>query len=70
MMRCIGRTDDMLIILGVNVFPSAIKDVVGSLRSLTTGEIQVLLPEPGPKVEPPLRIKVEYSRTTRLSYQG
>ncbi|GAB6171223.1 AMP-binding protein [Paradesulfitobacterium aromaticivorans] len=59
-MRCIGRTDDMLIVLGVNVFPSAIKDVIGSLRPLTTGEIQVLLPEPGPKVEPPLRIKVEY----------
>ncbi|WP_206808823.1 phenylacetate--CoA ligase family protein [Paradesulfitobacterium ferrireducens] len=59
-MRCIGRTDDMLIVLGVNVFPSAIKDVISSLRPLTTGEIQVLLPEPGPKVEPPLRIKVEY----------
>lgn len=59
-MRCIGRTDDMLIVLGVNVFPSAIKDVIGSMRPLTTGEIQVLLPAPGPKVEPPLRIKVEY----------
>ena len=27
-LRCVGRTDDMLIVLGVNVFPSAIKDVV------------------------------------------
>jgi phenylacetate-CoA ligase len=29
-LRCVGRTDDMLIVLGVNVFPSAVKDVVSS----------------------------------------
>jgi phenylacetate-CoA ligase len=60
--RCIGRTDDMLIVLGVNVFPSAIKDVVTSLRPRTTGEIQILLDHPGPKVESPMKIKVEYSK--------
>ena len=26
--RCIGRTDDMLIVRGVNVFPSAVREVV------------------------------------------
>ncbi len=60
--RCIGRTDDMLIVLGVNVFPSAIKDVITSFRPRTTGDIVVLLERPGPKVEPPLRIQVEYSQ--------
>ena len=60
--RCIGRTDDMLIVLGVNVFPSAVKDVVASLRPRTTGEIQVLLDKPGPSVEPPMKIQVEYSK--------
>lgn len=60
--RCIGRTDDMLIVLGVNVFPSAVKDVVASLRPRTTGEIQVLLDKPGPAVEPPMKIQVEYSK--------
>jgi phenylacetate-CoA ligase len=59
--RCIGRTDDMLILLGVNVFPSAIKDVITSYRPRTTGDLLILLDEPGPKVEPPLRIQVEYS---------
>lgn len=58
--RCIGRTDDMLIVLGVNVFPSAIKDVVSSFRPRVTGEMQVVLDQPGPKVEPPLKIKVEH----------
>jgi len=60
--RCIGRTDDMLILLGVNVFPSAIKDVVASLRPKTTGDMLVMLDAPGPKVEPPLRIQAEYAR--------
>lgn len=58
--RCVGRTDDMLIVLGVNVWPSAIKDVVSGFRPKTTGEIQILLEKPGPKVEPPLKINVEY----------
>lgn len=59
-LRCVGRTDDMLIVLGVNVFPSAIKDIVSSLAPKTTGEMQVLLEKPGPKVEPPLKIVAEY----------
>jgi phenylacetate-CoA ligase len=60
--RCTGRTDDMLIVLGVNVFPSAIQDVVSELHPRTTGAVQVLLSRPGPKVEPPLRVVVEYGR--------
>ena len=59
--RCVGRTDDMLIVLGVNVFPSAIKDVVTSFRPRTTGEILVLLDKPGPNVQPPVHIQVEYT---------
>ncbi len=58
-LRCTGRTDDMLIVLAVNVFPSAIKDVVNSFRPRTSGEIQIQLEAPPPKVEPPLKIKVE-----------
>lgn len=57
---CIGRTDDMLIVAGVNVWPSAIKDVVTSLHPRTTGALQVLLDFPPPRVEPPLRLQVEY----------
>jgi phenylacetate-CoA ligase/benzoylacetate-CoA ligase len=29
-MRCIGRTDDMLIYKGMNLFPSALRDLVGT----------------------------------------
>ncbi|MGH9497673.1 MAG: phenylacetate--CoA ligase family protein [Terriglobales bacterium] len=62
-LRCIGRTDDMLIVLGVNVFPSAVKDVVSSFYPRTAGEIQIVLSEPGPKVAPPLNVVVEYADT-------
>ena len=57
--RCIGRTDDMLIVLGVNVFPSAVRDVVAGLWPKTSGEILIEVPDDGPRVEPPLKIKVE-----------
>ena len=60
--RCIGRTDDMLIVLGVNVFPSAVKDVISSMRPEMTGEVQILLKRPGPRVDPPLKIQAEYSK--------
>lgn len=59
--RCIGRTDDMLILLGVNVFPSSLREVVSGFYPRTTGEIQILLEKPGPRVEPPLTILTESS---------
>ncbi len=60
-LRCVGRTDDMLIVLGVNVFPSAVRDIVSGFHPRTTGEIQILLDKPGPKVEPPLKVVAECS---------
>ena len=60
LIRCVGRTDDMLIVLGVNVFPSAVRDVVQGLYPRTSGAIQILLPAKGPRVEPPLRVEAEW----------
>lgn len=59
-LRCLGRTDDMLIVLGVNVFPAAVKDVITSFTPRTTGEMVILLNEPGPAVAPPVKIQAEY----------
>ncbi|MEK7385164.1 MAG: phenylacetate--CoA ligase family protein, partial [candidate division NC10 bacterium] len=58
--RCIGRTDDMLIVRGVNVFPSAIKDVVARLEPRTTGAIKVVVDFPGHTTQQPLKVKVEH----------
>ena len=59
-LRCVGRTDDMLIVLGVNVFPSAVRDIVSSFYPAMTGEVQILLDQPGPGVKPPLQVVAEY----------
>jgi phenylacetate-CoA ligase len=57
--RCIGRTDDMLIVRGVNVFPSAIREVVNEFAPLTTGAILVRPRAAGVRQEPPLPVTVE-----------
>ena len=57
--RCIGRTDDMLIVRGVNVFPSAIREVVSEFMPRVSGHLLVRPRQPGVKQEPPLAIAVE-----------
>jgi phenylacetate-CoA ligase len=49
----------MLLVRGINVFPSAVRDVIAAFVPETTGFIQVVLPKPGPLVQPPLRVDVE-----------
>src|SRR5918999_390529 len=60
--RCIGRTDDMLIVRGVNVFPSAVREVVGAFAPEVSGHILVRPRDEGVKQEPPLPIAVELAR--------
>jgi phenylacetate-CoA ligase len=57
--RCIGRTDDMLIVRGVNVFPSAVREVVARFQPRVTGAIQIRPRRRGVKQEPPLEVMVE-----------
>ena len=61
-LRCIGRTDEMLIVRGVNVFPSAIREVVGEFAPDVSGQILVKPKAPGTKQEPPLPVRVELAR--------
>jgi phenylacetate-CoA ligase len=57
--RCIGRTDDMLIVRGVNVFPSAVREVVARFQPRVTGALQIRPQRRGVRQEPPLPILVE-----------
>jgi len=57
--RCVGRTDDMLIVRGVNVFPSAVREVVNTFAPAVSGHILVRPHSPGVKQEPPLPLCVE-----------
>ena len=60
--RCIGRTDDMLIVRGVNVFPSAVREVVSAFAPDVSGHILVKPRAAGVKQEPPLPVSVELAR--------
>ena len=60
--RCLGRTDDMLIVRGVNVFPSAVREVVSGFAPDVSGRILVRPRGVGVKQEPPLPVSVELSR--------
>ena len=57
--RCIGRTDDMLIVRGVNVFPSAVREVVNEFTPDVTGVIMIRPRAAGVRQEPPLPVRVE-----------
>jgi phenylacetate-CoA ligase len=69
--RCIGRTDDMLIVRGVNVFPSALREVVNTFAPDVSGYILVRPRSAGVKQEPPLPVSIELApdreATDRLS---
>lgn len=58
--KFVGRVDDMLIVKGINVFPSAIRNIINSFIPKVTGAFKIILDNPPPRVLPPLKIKVEY----------
>lgn len=60
-----GRADDMLIVKGVNVYPTAIKGIVNEFTPEVTGEMRIVLTEPPPRVQPPLRMRVEHGEHVR-----
>ncbi len=57
--RCIGRTDDMVIVRGVNLFPSAVRAVVAQFVPRVGGAIVVRPLARGVRQEPPVPVHVE-----------
>ena len=57
--RCFGRTDDMLIVRGINLFPSAVQDVVSGLKPLVGGVMRILADFEGHTTQGNLRLLVE-----------
>jgi phenylacetate-CoA ligase len=60
--RCVGRTDDMLIVRGVNVFPTAVREIVAAFAPRVSGRIVVVPELPGVKQDPPLPVRVELAQ--------
>jgi len=66
--RCIGRTDDMLIVRGVNLFPSAIRSILSEFTPHVSGMLQVRPKETGVLQSPPLPVLVELGENCSYSH--
>ena len=65
-MRCLGRRDDMFIVRGVNVYPSAILAVIGEFKPRVTGRARVVRHGNQVSVQPPVPLEVEVPAGQRL----
>ncbi len=60
--RCIGRTDEMLILRGVNVFPTAVREVVAAFAPAVSGLVAIRPRRRGVRQAPPLPVLVELAQ--------
>lgn len=68
--RCIGRTDDMLIVRGVNLFPTALREVVAGFAPAVSGVVAIRPTVPGVKQMPPLPVMVELAEGVSAAPDG
>ncbi|WP_377320071.1 phenylacetate--CoA ligase family protein [Pimelobacter simplex] len=58
--RCVGRTDDMLIVRGVNVWPSALREIAVGFQPRLTGNMRVIADFAGHSTERRLHVRMEH----------
>jgi phenylacetate-CoA ligase len=68
--RCIGRTDDMLIVRGVNLYPTAIRGVLASFRPQVAEIFRIRPRTRGVSQQPPLPIVVELGPNITAEPEG
>ncbi|MFM9885744.1 MAG: phenylacetate--CoA ligase family protein [Burkholderiales bacterium] len=66
--RCIGRADDMMIVKGVNLFPSAVRAVVGEHPGLGP-EFRIVKPKGHYTLPGPVKLKVEATPDSTVTAQ-
>ena len=67
--RFLGRSDDMFIVKGVNVFPLAIQAVLMRLAPRVTGEFRVVIDRP-PPIDHPVPLTVEIADDLSATQQA
>ena len=58
-MRCMSRADDMIIVRGVNVYPSAVIGVLAEFKPKITGRGRIVVSGSSVAVDPPVLVEVE-----------
>ncbi|MCI5038164.1 phenylacetate--CoA ligase family protein [Cognatishimia sp. D5M38] len=56
--RCVGRTDDMLIVRGVNLFPSSVQEIIAAIPE-TNGTMRIVADFAGHSTQGNLKVLVE-----------
>jgi len=62
--KVVGRTDDMLKVKGVMIYPSMVASVLETFTPRITGQFRIVLDDPPPRVVPPLKLKIERGENT------
>ena len=57
--RCFGRTDDMLIVRGVNLFPSAVQDLIEAMSPAVSGQVRLIADFEGHSTQANIKLLVE-----------
>lgn len=60
--RCIGRTDDMLIVRGVNLFPTAVGELLEEFRPDVAEAFRIVPKRRGVSQDPPLPVRIELAQ--------
>lgn len=68
--RCIGRTDDMLIVRGVNLFPSALRSILKEFMPQVSGMLQIRPKSAGVLQAPPLPVIIELGKSFPTPPEG
>jgi phenylacetate-CoA ligase len=68
--RCIGRTDDMLIVRGVNLFPSAIRSILKEFAGEVGETFRICPRNKGVRQTPPLPVVVELAEGSTRAPDG
>lgn len=55
----VGRSDDLLNVAGVKIYPAAIQEVVNAHAPQVSGPLEIVLDQNPPRVVPPLNVVVE-----------
>src|SRR5258706_318867 len=65
--RVLGRSDDMLHVRGINVFPTGVGNVLAHLTDQLSGEFQIILDHPPPHQYLRVRIELAQGLTPELA---
>jgi len=68
--RCIGRTDDMLIVRGVNFFPTSLRTILNNYTESLSGMFLIKPSKKGVSQEPPLPIEIELNQNLNSAPGG